>query len=41
MNGLLQLFGLLLFLHDIRDLGKVDRIHHYQIGVVLMYLGGH
>ena len=32
-------YGLILFLDDIRDFGKFDRIHHWHIGLLLA-LGG-
>jgi len=36
---ILQLLGLFLFLHDVVDFPKVDRVHHYQVGLLLMKLG--
>lgn len=36
----IQWFGLLLFLHDIRDVPKLDRVHHWQIGALLVWFGG-
>jgi hypothetical protein len=34
--------GLILFLDDVircGDFGKFDRVHHYHVGALLMYLG--
>jgi hypothetical protein len=42
--NLLQWFGLILFLDELKrypqDIGKLDRIHHYQIGLALLLFGG-
>ena len=35
----LQFIGLLLLLDDIRDIGKLDRLHHYHLGLALVFLG--
>lgn len=32
-------FGVILFLHDLRDFPKVDRLHHWQIGGILAIIG--
>ena len=40
--NIVQVFGLFLFLDDTircKDFGKFDHLHHYMIGLVLMYLG--
>ena len=39
MKLLLFGVGLILFLDDIRDFGKIDRLHHWHVGALLMYLG--
>jgi hypothetical protein len=39
MKLLLFGVGLILFLDDIRDFGKIDRFHHYMAGLALVYFG--
>ena len=39
---LMQFIGLMLLLHDSikhGDFGKFDRLHHWQIGAVLLVIG--
>jgi hypothetical protein len=36
LNPILQLLGAYLVLDDIDDLGKLDRIHHWQIGAAMV-----
>jgi len=28
--------GLLIFLHDVKDAGKFDRLHHWMLGAVMV-----
>jgi hypothetical protein len=30
------LLGVILVLHDFNDIGKIDRFHHYMLGLILM-----
>ena len=36
---LMQFIGLIVLLHDIGDLGRLDRLHHWQIGAFLLVTG--
>ena len=38
---LTRLIGGALFAHDIKDVPKVDRFHHWQIGAILIALSYH
>lgn len=39
ISDFLKKVGLLLFADDYRDMGNMDRIHHWQWGFLLMQLG--
>lgn len=32
----LEFFGLLFLLHDFKDIGKFDRLHHWMLGAVML-----
>lgn len=34
---LIGLVGLALLLDDIKDIGKTDRIHHWQLGATMLF----
>lgn len=38
MKGWLKLAGALLLLSDLKDVPKTDRVHHWQIGLLLLLL---
>lgn len=37
--NLTQVIGLLIFLHDLKDFPKLDRLHHWQVGAFLFWMG--
>lgn len=41
MSSLIQMFGLFLLLSDIKDAipPKLDRLHHYHLGIAILLLG--
>ena len=36
---ILQFLGILLILSDLKDVGKVNRVHHWQIGLGMLIFG--
>lgn len=33
----IQSLGLLIFLHDAKDAGKFDRLHHWMLGIAMIF----
>jgi hypothetical protein len=41
LEEIARLVGGALFVHDIQDVPKIDRLHHWQIGAALIALSFH
>jgi len=37
--SLMRFIGVVLVLTDLQDLGKFDRLHHWQLGAAMVILG--